>query len=124
MQNKKTITFLIIIAVLNALTDYDLFVIEQIMSKTLTKSVLASAFGQGSRYLDAYCKEIKTCTSTTVMDSLTKILKRIILFQRYKIQSICTLESNTCMKCAHFSGTVDYLSCHIHKSYINQLIDY
>ena len=80
---KIRIVLIITIAVLNALTDYDLYVVEQIMSSTITKSVLNSAFGQGSRHLHAYCEEIKTCNAESVLHSLTETAKRIVLFQGF-----------------------------------------
>ena len=72
-----------IFAVLEDLTKYDLFVVEQIMSRTITKNVLMSSFGKGSRYLHAYCYETRTCSGDAVLHSLTDIAKRIILFQGY-----------------------------------------
>ena len=71
------------VAVLNALTDYDLFVLEQIMTRSINKKRLYSAFGSGSKHLDAYCKMTKNCDSSSVLDSLNLIAKRIILFQGY-----------------------------------------
>ena len=66
---------------LNALTDYDLFVVEKLMSRTLTVDVLNSAFGQGYNYLDAYCEETRSCAAQSVIEKLTKTAKRLILFQ-------------------------------------------
>ena len=53
------------------------------MSSTITKNVLMSSFGKGSRYLHAYCNETGTCSGDAVLHSLTDIAKRIILFQGY-----------------------------------------
>ena len=69
------------LSVPNALTDYDIFVVQQIMTKKITTSVLNSAFGQGSKYLHAYCKQVGTCSADSVLAVLTKVAKRIILFQ-------------------------------------------
>ena len=81
---KTNCTVLItLFVVLENLTKYDLFVVEQIMSSTITKNVLMSSFGKGSRYLHAYCTETGTCSRDAVLDSLTDIAKRIILFQGY-----------------------------------------
>ena len=71
------------VAVLNALTDYDLFVLEQIMTGSIRKKVLNSAFGRGSSHLYAYCNMTKTCDASSVLDSLAQIAMRIILFQGY-----------------------------------------
>ena len=71
------------VAVLNALTDYDIFVLEKIMTRSINKKVLNSAFGRGSKHLYSYCNITKNCDASSVLDSLNLIAKRIILFQGY-----------------------------------------
>ena len=82
-QRTNFTVLITIFAVLKNLTKYDLFVVEQIMSSTITKNVLMSSFGKGSKHLHAYCNETRTCSATTVLHSLTDIAKRIVLFQGY-----------------------------------------